>query len=54
MKYAKHAINFGSQVPLDAGLRIESGLMATLFSTEDVKKGVEAFMSRRKPEFKGE
>ena len=54
VKYAKHAINFGSQVPLDAGLRIESGLMATLFSTEDVKKGVEAFMSRRKPEFKGE
>lgn len=54
LKYAKHAINFGTQVPLDAGLRIEAGLMALLFSTGDVKRGIEAFMSRRKPEFKGE
>ncbi|MCD6445653.1 enoyl-CoA hydratase/isomerase family protein [Candidatus Bathyarchaeota archaeon] len=54
MKYAKHALNFGSQVPLDFGLRIEAGLMALLFSTQDIKRGIEAFMSRRKPEFKGE
>jgi enoyl-CoA hydratase/3-hydroxyacyl-CoA dehydrogenase len=53
LKYAKFALNFGSQVPLDAGLRIESGLMALTFSTEDLKEGVEAFMSRRKAEFKG-
>jgi len=54
LKYAKHAINFGTQVPLDIGLRIEAGLMALLFSTKDIKTGIEAFMSRRKPEFKGE
>jgi enoyl-CoA hydratase/3-hydroxyacyl-CoA dehydrogenase len=53
LKYAKHAINFGSQVPLEAGLRIEAGLTALLFSTEDAKEGVEAFTSRRKAEFKG-
>ncbi|MBS7616707.1 enoyl-CoA hydratase [Candidatus Bathyarchaeota archaeon] len=53
LKYAKYALNFGTQVPLDAGLRIESGLMALSFSTEDLKEGVEAFMSRRKAEFKG-
>jgi enoyl-CoA hydratase/3-hydroxyacyl-CoA dehydrogenase len=53
LKYAKNALNFGSQVPLDVGLRLESSLMALLFSTEDVKEGLEAFMSRRKPEFKG-
>jgi enoyl-CoA hydratase/3-hydroxyacyl-CoA dehydrogenase len=40
-------------VPLEAGLRLESGLMGLLFSTEDLKEGVEAFMSRRKAEFKG-
>jgi len=34
-------------------LRLESSLMALLFSTEDVKEGLEAFMSRRKAEFKG-
>ncbi|OYT47785.1 crotonase [Candidatus Bathyarchaeota archaeon ex4484_231] len=54
LKYAKHAVNFGSQVPLEFGLRIEAGLMALLFSTQDIKRGIEAFMSRRKPEFKGE
>lgn len=53
LKYAKHAINFGTQVPLDAGLRLESSLMALTFSTEDIKEGLEAFMSRRKAEFKG-
>jgi enoyl-CoA hydratase/3-hydroxyacyl-CoA dehydrogenase len=53
MKYAKNALNFGTQVPLDAGLRLESSLMGLAFSTEDLKEGVEAFMSRRKAEFKG-
>ncbi|MCJ7424505.1 enoyl-CoA hydratase-related protein [Candidatus Bathyarchaeota archaeon] len=53
MKYAKNALNFGSQVPLDAGLRLESSLMGLAFSTEDLKEGVEAFMSHRKAEFKG-
>ena len=53
LKYAKYALNFGTQVPLDAGLRLESGLMGLAFSTEDLKEGVEAFMSRRKAEFKG-
>lgn len=53
MKYAKHVMNFGTQVPLEAGLRLEAGLMGLAFSTEDLKEGVEALMSRRKPEFKG-
>jgi enoyl-CoA hydratase/3-hydroxyacyl-CoA dehydrogenase len=53
LKYAKHALNFGTQVPLDAGLRLESGLMGLAFSTDDLKEGVEAFMTRRKAEFKG-
>lgn len=53
LKYAKHALNFGTQVPLDVGMRLESGLMGLLFSTEDIKEGLEAFMSRRKAEFKG-
>jgi enoyl-CoA hydratase/3-hydroxyacyl-CoA dehydrogenase len=53
LKYAKYALNFGTQVPLDMGLRLESSLMGLSFSTEDLKEGVEAFMSRRKAEFKG-
>jgi enoyl-CoA hydratase/3-hydroxyacyl-CoA dehydrogenase len=53
LKYAKFAVNYGSQAPLDVGLRLESGLMALTFSTEDLIEGVEAFMSKRKAEFKG-
>jgi enoyl-CoA hydratase/3-hydroxyacyl-CoA dehydrogenase len=53
LEYAKHALNFGSQVPLDVGLRLEACLSALTFSTEDLKEGVEAFLSRRKAEFKG-
>jgi enoyl-CoA hydratase/3-hydroxyacyl-CoA dehydrogenase len=53
MKYAKHALNFGTQFPLEIGLRLEAGMMGLAFSTEDLKEGIEAFMSRRKPEFKG-
>jgi enoyl-CoA hydratase/carnithine racemase len=53
VRYAKLAINFGSQAPLEAGLRIESAFMGLTFSTEDLKEGVEAFMMRRKPQFKG-
>lgn len=53
MKYAKHALNFGTQVPLETGLRLESGLMGLTFSTDDLKEGLEAFMAKRKAEFKG-
>jgi len=53
MKYVKQAVNFGSQVPLEVGLRLEAGLMGLAFSTEDLKEGVEALMSKRKAEFKG-
>lgn len=53
MKYAKSALNFGTQVPLETGLRLEAGLMGLAFSTEDLKEGVEAMMSKRKAEFKG-
>jgi enoyl-CoA hydratase/3-hydroxyacyl-CoA dehydrogenase len=53
LKYAKHALNYGTQVPLEIGLRLEAALSGLAFSTEDIKEGVEALMSRRKAEFKG-
>lgn len=52
-KYAKNALNFGTQVPLETGLRLEAGLMGLTFSTDDLKEGLEAFMAKRKAEFKG-
>jgi enoyl-CoA hydratase/3-hydroxyacyl-CoA dehydrogenase len=53
MKYVKYAMNFGTQVPLEAGLRLEAALFGLSSSTEDLKEGVEAFFSKRKAEFKG-
>ena len=53
MKYVKYAVNYGSQVPLEIGLRLEAALMGLSFSTEDLKEGVEALMAKRKAKFKG-
>ncbi len=53
VKYAKYALNFGVSAVPESALRLESGLMGLAFATEDLKEGVEAFMSKRKAEFKG-
>jgi len=53
LKVAKHALNYASQVPLDVGLKFESEAFGVVLSTKDVMEGVSAFLSKRKPEFKG-
>ncbi len=53
LKAAKHALNFGTQVPLDVGLKLESEAFGIVLSSKDVMEGISAFMSKRKPEFKG-
>jgi enoyl-CoA hydratase/carnithine racemase len=39
-------------MPKEDGLRYESSLFATLFSTDDQKEGMQAFIAKRKSEFK--
>ena len=53
LKAAKYALNYATQVPLDIGLKFESEAFGIVASTKDVMEGVSAFMSKRKPEFKG-
>jgi len=53
LRLAKEALNFGTQVPLDVGLKLEANAFGIVLSTKDVMEGVSAFMSKRKPEFKG-
>lgn len=53
LKAAKHALNYATQVPLEVGLKFESEAFGIVLSTKDVMEGVSAFMSKRKPEFKG-
>jgi enoyl-CoA hydratase / 3-hydroxyacyl-CoA dehydrogenase len=50
---AKRLINKGSEVSTDNGLEMEAMAMGVLFSTEDLKEGVSAFLGKRQPEFKG-
>ncbi len=53
LKLAKYMLNFGTQAPLDAALKMESEAFGIVLSTKDVVEGVSAFVSKRKPEFKG-
>jgi enoyl-CoA hydratase len=50
---AKDAIVNGLNMSRDDGLRYENAVFSTLFATEDQKEGMAAFVSKRKPEFKG-
>lgn len=50
---AKDSIVNGLNMTKEDGLRYESSLFATLFSTEDQKEGMQAFVAKRKAEFKG-
>lgn len=49
---SKDAINVGLDLPLNHALLYESDLFGSLFSTDDQKEGMEAFVSKRKAEFK--
>lgn len=53
VRYAKEAISRGLEMPLEQALRFETDLTIILQTTEDRAEGVQAFLDKRKPEFKG-
>ena len=50
---AKTAINYGTQADLRTGLALEVRCYSHCFSTEDRVEGVNAFLEKRRPQFKG-
>lgn len=54
LRAAKEAVNAVYEMPLQAGLQHERNLFYMLFSTEDQKEGMDAFVNKRKPEWKGQ
>lgn len=54
VQFCKRAINEGSEMDLKHGLEMEANLFGLCFSTRDQKEGMEAFLDKRKVEFKGE
>ncbi|MBE0616683.1 MAG: enoyl-CoA hydratase/isomerase family protein, partial [Proteobacteria bacterium] len=47
------AVDGGVDLPLDAALAYEARCFEMLFSTEDEREGVQAFVEKRKPVYKG-
>ena len=49
---ALEAVRRGLELPLEAGLRLESGLFGILAASEDMHEGLKAFLEKRPPSFR--
>ena len=53
IEMAKESVLRGADGPLDTGLALETKAIQLLFSSEDQKEGMAAFIEKRKPRFTG-
>ena len=53
LKVTKQVIRAGAEMSLSAGINYERDLFCLCFSTEDQEEGVDAFLNKRQPEWKG-
>ena len=49
----KRAVQTGAEISFETGLALERELQQQLFQSEDAKEGLQAYVAKRKPEFKG-
>jgi enoyl-CoA hydratase/carnithine racemase len=53
IQFAKEAVLAGMEAPLSSALALEVKLSQILFSSQDQKEGMSAFIEKRKPKFIG-
>ncbi len=53
LKMAKNAMNYGFDMSLEGGVKLELSAISQCFSTQDQKEGMKAFLEKRKPNFIG-
>lgn len=49
----KRGVQTGAEIPLESGLALERELQQQLFQSEDAREGLDAYVNKRKPQFKG-
>jgi len=49
----KRSVQTGAEISFEAGLALERELQQQLFQSEDAKEGLDAYVNKRKPQFKG-
>jgi enoyl-CoA hydratase len=49
----KRAVQTGAEIPFESALALERELQQQLFTSEDAREGLDAYVSKRKAEFKG-
>ena len=49
----KRSVQTGAELPFELALALERELQAQLFASSDAKEGLNAYIEKRKPEFKG-
>lgn len=49
----KRSVQTGGELPIESGLALERELQQQLFQSADAKEGLDAYVGKRKPEFKG-
>jgi enoyl-CoA hydratase/carnithine racemase len=50
--HIKRAVQTGWELPMESALAIERELQASLFSSQDAKEGLSAYVDKRAAEFK--
>jgi enoyl-CoA hydratase len=53
IRLAKEAVLQAYETSLEAGIAFERRCFQALFSTEDKREGIRAFLEKRRPEFQG-